>query len=328
MSKARQGLDLRSLGAANGRKKQAKAIADLKLEKYALELEMNGLTVVPPEVTGITMEQCDRMVELLLARGKELCGVNFTMEDGPTEEVEYTNLNVLGAAGNGLGGEAPPKLSQIQLVQLAQMDREFRNLAINPVALTLIRQMIGFDETRLSSTNSFVKWKGGGYGSNLGMHCDQASPLPWGRTALNANVNWCLTDYTKEGGALAYVPGSHHRHSHPVFPAAVAQAVAVEAKRGSAIVFHGQTWHGAFPKKTEGLRVTISNYYRHQTTQPQEDIPNSFPQDLAQDCDDPKTFRQIAGFNGAPYQKQMQFLLVRPARKGAGQSAAAPAARL
>jgi len=326
MAASRLGVDVRSPGVAKGLQLQAKAIADLKLEKYALELEMNGLTVVPPEVTGVTLERVDKMVELLLARGEELTGLHFDLDGGVVGEIDYSNLNLLGLAGQGIGGEPPPKLTQIQIVQLAQLDRVFRDLAINPAALALVRQMVGHQDTRLSSTNSFIKWKGGGYGSNLGMHCDQSTPLPWGRIAMNANVNWCLTDYTKEGGAFAYVPGSHLRHHHPVFPAAVVQAVPVEAKRGSAIVFHGQLWHGAFPKKTDGLRVTISNYYRHATVVPQEDVQNTFPRDLAKDCDDPQTLRGIIGFD-ASYTKQTPFLLVR-AKKGAGKSDGPPAARL
>eukprot|EP00413_Alexandrium_margalefii_P019705 CAMPEP_0204531032 /NCGR_PEP_ID=MMETSP0661-20131031/10951_1 /ASSEMBLY_ACC=CAM_ASM_000606 /TAXON_ID=109239 /ORGANISM="Alexandrium margalefi, Strain AMGDE01CS-322" /LENGTH=328 /DNA_ID=CAMNT_0051537161 /DNA_START=57 /DNA_END=1043 /DNA_ORIENTATION=- len=328
MSNARQGLDLQSLGAASNARKQAKAIAELKLERYALELEMNGLTVLPPEVTGITPEQCGRMVELLLARAEELVGVPFSLEVGPTEEVEYSNANVLGMAGQGIGGEPAPKLSQIQLVKLAQLHREFRDLAVHPAALALVRHMVGYGATRLSSTNSFIKWRGGGYGANLGMHCDQATPLPWGHAALNANVNWLLTDYTKEGGAFAYVPGSHRRHMPPVFPAAVMQAVPVEARRGSAVVFHGQLWHGAFPKLTGGLRVTVSNYFRHSSVQPQEDLPDSLPRELTDDCSDPKAIRQLAGFGGAPYKEQPKYLLVRSARKGAGPAKATASSRL
>ena len=30
-----------------------------------------------------------------------------------------------------------------------------------------------------------------------------------------ANATWCLTDYTEEDGALAYVPGSHNYNAHP-----------------------------------------------------------------------------------------------------------------
>ncbi|MCH8140779.1 MAG: phytanoyl-CoA dioxygenase family protein [Proteobacteria bacterium] len=39
-------------------------------------------------------------------------------------------------------------------------------------------------------------------------------------------------------------------------------AVPVEAPRGSHIVFHGATVHGAYPKQTPGLRLTPVIYFR------------------------------------------------------------------
>tara|TARA_Y100000589_G_scaffold179627_1_gene170078 strand:- start:47 stop:397 length:351 start_codon:yes stop_codon:yes gene_type:complete len=107
-----------------------------------------------------------------------------------------------------------------------------------------------------------------------------------------------------ENGPLAVVPGSHHRNSHPVMPGAIEEAIPVECPKGSLIAFHGQLWHGAYPKKSDGLRITISNYYRHASISPQDDIPNHFPKELAEDCSNPDTFKRLAGF-GAPYQSQV-----------------------
>ena len=60
--------------------------------------------------------------------------------------------------------------------------------------------------------------------------------------------------------------------------------------------------------------MMIANYYRHMMIQSQEDIQNSFDQELANDCDNPERFRQLAGFemarsegvriNPIPYQSQ------------------------
>lgn len=194
--------------------------------------------------------------------------------------------------------------SQILLTDLCAHDRVFRDLAVNPVQAALVQQILGVEEARFSSFNSFVKWQGQavpGTPFSLGLHCDQgAIPLPWGRTALNVNATWCLTDYTKEGGAIALVPGSHLRNCHPVMPGAAEEAIAVEAKKGSLILFGGQMWHGAFPRKIPGLRMTVVNYFRHMAVLPQQDIPNLVSQDLADDCDDPALFRKLAGF-GAMY---------------------------
>jgi ectoine hydroxylase-related dioxygenase (phytanoyl-CoA dioxygenase family) len=209
------------------------------------------------------------------------------------------------AAMSGEHGEP----SQFLIQRLASYHRVFRDLAINPIAVALIRHMVGERATRFSSHNSFVKWQGDfGYGKGLGLHADQtAMPLPWGRRALTANANWCLTDYTRQGGAFAWVPGSHKQGTRPVQPRASEQAVPVEAPKGSLLVFHGATWHGAYPRLIPGMRLSIANYYRHAMVTSQEDIKGSFDQALSEDCDDPALFRALAGFGDEfPYSEPNQ----------------------
>ena len=47
---------------------RSQAIADLGLERYVMELEVDGLCVVPPEVHGVPINVFDDMVDFLLAR--------------------------------------------------------------------------------------------------------------------------------------------------------------------------------------------------------------------------------------------------------------------
>ena len=280
-------------------KSRQESIKSLGLNKYIAELEMNGYTVVPPSVTGVSIAEIDHLTDLLLKKSEELIGCPFSVESGPEAELDYGDYPGTLELMSGV------KPAQFQLMQLCTFDRAFRDLAINPVAIALMEYLIQPESTRFSSHNCFVKWKGDGYGESLGLHCDQAGvPLPWGRISLNANTNWCLTEYTLENGPLAVVPGSHHRNSHPVMPGATEEAIPIECPKGSLIAFHGQLWHGAYPKKSDGLRITISNYYRHASISPQDDIPNHFPKELAEDCSDPDTFRRLAGF-GTPYQSQV-----------------------
>ncbi len=287
-------------------------IKDLGLERYVLELEADGLTIVPPEVTGVTPECLDRCTEVLLARFTEMTGgCPISIEEGPTGELVWPeNME----RGLGRGANAPEP-SQMLIQQLLQLDRCFRDLAVNPVVDALIDHMmgrvpmIGGKARRLSSTNSFVKWQGDyGYGETLGLHGDQgANPLPWGRTALTANATWCLTEYTKEDGSLAYVPGSHKSNAHPIQPMAAKQAVAAEGPRGSVIVWPGTTWHGAYPKLTPGLRLNAVAYYRHHAVLPQENTMVTMRDQPWDDCDDPETMRELLGFDDRfPYLEQTQ----------------------
>ncbi len=59
---------------SNENSKLPEEIVEYKLEQYALELETDGLTIVPPEVTGISEEFIDACVEVLLAKFTEMTG--------------------------------------------------------------------------------------------------------------------------------------------------------------------------------------------------------------------------------------------------------------
>jgi hypothetical protein len=280
-------------------------VQELGLEDFVLQLEVDGLCVVPPEKTGVKPETIKAIRDQLLVEAEQIVGCGFHLEEGPDTPLTMSADENVIARFSGDSGEP----TQFLVQQLCARDRLFRDLAINPTGLALIRHMIGRNATRFSSHNAFVKWQGEfGYGPNLGLHCDQmAVPRPWGRNALTANTNWCLTDYTQENGAMAYVPGSHRRMEPPRFPEAVELAVPIEAPAGSLIVFHGATWHGAFPRMTPGMRLSIANYFRHYMILPQDDIKNLFPQELADDCSDPEMFRLLAGFvDEFPYTQQTE----------------------
>ncbi len=281
-------------------------VRKLGLERYLLELETDGFTIVPPAVTGVTSEALDRCTEVLLARFTEMTGgCPISIEEGPTGELTWPERQP--------GEDKAPEPTQMLIQQLLQLDRCFRDIIVNPVADALIDHMMGRLRgqrmRRLSSSNSFVKWQGDtGYGPSLGLHCDQgANPLPWGRTALTANATWCLTDYTKEGGALAYVPGSHKSNMHPIPPTAARGAVAAEAARGSVLIWPGSTWHGAFPKQTKGLRLNTVAYYRYASVLPQENLMATMRDQPWQDCDDPEMMRELLGFDDKfPYLVQSE----------------------
>lgn len=287
-------------------------VRDQNLERHVLELETDGLTVVSPEVTGVTPAFLDRCTDVLLDQFTQMTGgCPISLADGPTGELSWP------APKEGrvsLRSDDAPPPSQMLIQQLLQLDRCFRDLFVNPVVDALIDHLIGRAPVidvrmrRFSSTNSFVKWQGEyGYGPNLGLHCDQgANPLPWGSQALTANATWCLTEYAEEHGALAYVPGSHRSNAHPG-PGAAKMAKPVVCRRGSVIVWPGATWHGAYPKSTRGLRLNAVAYYRHQSVLPQENLKVTMKDLPWNDCDNPSMMRELIGFDDVfPYEVQSQ----------------------
>jgi ectoine hydroxylase-related dioxygenase (phytanoyl-CoA dioxygenase family) len=293
-------------------------IKTLGLEKHAEELERDGLTIVPPEVNGFGMDRIDEIVELILARAREMTGCTFTLDGGPQQELEFPRRELTPEQQERLlllrkGNER----TQFLIQKLTQQHRLFRDLALNPASLALQNFMMA-GQTRLSSVNCFVKWKGDfGYGPKLGLHADQgAIPTPWGAVAHTANSTWCLTEYTLEGGALAWVPGSHREGKRAPPPERVKDAIPAEAPKGSLIVWHGATWHGAFPRKEEGLRLGLAVYHRHAATLPQEDVPGQTTEEMVQDCENPEVYRVIAGLTDKfPYREKQSEVI--PKVKGA-----------
>ncbi len=136
-------------------------IKDLSLEKYALELDTDGLTIVPPEVTGVDSALFERCTEVLLERFSEITGgCGITLEDGPVDELHWPT-----PPNSGLRPKDAPEPTQMLIQQLLQLDRCFRDLFVNPVTDALIGHLFGRNpggkrSWRYSSTNSFVKWQG------------------------------------------------------------------------------------------------------------------------------------------------------------------------
>jgi ectoine hydroxylase-related dioxygenase (phytanoyl-CoA dioxygenase family) len=168
---------------------------------------------------------------------------------------------------------------------LLYKDQLFEQAVLNPKPLALISYLLG-QSCLLSSLTSHVKGPGG---PGLLIHSDTANgvPGPFSPYAHVANCNYALTDYTEAKGALAMIPGSHRHYHQPARDqvgldgeARNPDAVAIEVPAGAAVIWHGNTWHGSFPRKVPGLRVNLSMYFCRQYMQPQENYKDHVPTEL------------------------------------------------
>jgi ectoine hydroxylase-related dioxygenase (phytanoyl-CoA dioxygenase family) len=90
---------------------------------------------------------------------------------------------------------------------------------------------------------------------------------------FGANFNYLLTDYSKDDGGLSFVPGSHRWRRLPSKEESTYwadNAQAVEAPAGSMVIWGDHTWHGSYPKTTDGLRLMILGMYNRPHMQTQE----------------------------------------------------------
>jgi ectoine hydroxylase-related dioxygenase (phytanoyl-CoA dioxygenase family) len=238
-------------------------LTDLGLQANLAELEAFGFTVVEgalePDQTRVMR---DRIVEL----SEERLGRKLDLED----ETQHNET----------------KYAQYLLFE----DPMFKAAVVNPKPLALIEYLLG-KSCILSSLGSHIKGPGG---PGLLLHADTSNgaPDPFPPYAQVANVNYAMTDYTEERGAFAVIPGSH-RHGRQVThwergldgAKRNPHAIPVEVPAGSAIVFHGATWHGSFPRKVPGLRVNLAAFFCREYIQPQEDR-HFVPQGYLGDGDD------------------------------------------
>jgi hypothetical protein len=245
-------------------------IRSLGLETNLAELEAFGFTVIegalPPDLSG-------ELRDTILRLASEKAGHDLD----PEHETEYTGM-------------------EFQPYLLFQ-DPVFKRSVLNPGPLALITYLLG-KHCVLSSLGCHLKGPGG---HGLPLHSDTANgtPAPFPAMSLVANCNYALTDYTEEDGALAVVPGSHRMARQPTrFEASLEgearnpQAIAVEVPAGSAIVWHGATWHGSFVRRRPGLRINLSNYFCRPYLMPQEEYPSRLPEGFL-DGEDPRLARLL-----------------------------------
>lgn len=228
-------------------------IRELGLESHVSELNTYGFTVVPPEKVA-DREFFLNIRDTVLRICKERTGFDFQLD----KNGEF-----------GTYKAQPQSDGQFLLFYLLMADPIFEKWILNPTLYTLIDYLMG-GQQQLSSLTSFVKWKGERQG--LGLHSDSPPDRDGHLPACSdvANAAYCLTDYTLENGALAMVPGSHRYCRQPRPGEGENNAVPVEAEAGSLIAWHGNIWHGAFPKKTDGLRLNVTSYHCHRRLKTQE----------------------------------------------------------
>jgi hypothetical protein len=240
----------------------AREIARLGLEREVYELEVFGLTVVPAERTGAA-DLCRRA----FVRACEL----IAERSGTYPDVE--------------GGSTHIDVVTPTLYHFLHEDTVFQELVTHETALALASMLVG-QHAIIAGTELFMKGPASGNGTGnklglapkgeglqLGLHSDNVTvPEPFPMLAHGCNVTWLFSDYTKEGGALAFVPGSHRMCRQPLGDEAVNRAIPIEAPLGSLVIWHGNTWHGSFPRKIPGLRTGMATAVYREYMLPHEPV--------------------------------------------------------
>ena len=235
------------------------AIDELGLSRNVVELETHGFTTVKGVLSGT---QIERAKAAILARVERNVGHAIDVETAT--EADFQGMTYV-----------PYMLYD---------DEIFEEILVNPKPLALINYLLG-ESCLLSSMGCHFKGPGG---MPLPLHSDNGNgiPAPFPATSHVANVNYALTPYSREAGALALVPGSHKLARQPR-PAeadlgenANPDAVAMNIDPGDAVIWHGNSWHGSFVRQIPGVRMNLAVYFNRQYIQTQERHGDTVPEDV------------------------------------------------
>ena len=237
-------------------------IGDLGLQRHIEDLDAHGYTVIPPEIAssnGLAV----RMLEACLDIAERRSGERPDLERGrPKSRIDSPVGDTMKA--------------------LLLEDPVFEESLMNPVMLALATHLCGYDAV-LSSLISSMK---GPSATPFRLHTDTRLPSPLPTQALLCKCMYLLTDFNRENGSTAFVPGSQKWCRNPVAGETLIgeggndRAVPVEAAAGSLLVFHGNTWHGAYNRVAPGLRVAVHLLMVRSLLRATEDFIGRIPQEV------------------------------------------------
>jgi len=237
-------------------------INDLGLQHHIEDLDTHGYTVVPPEIANPN-GLAERMLEACLDIAERRTGERPDLERGrPKSRIDSPVGDTMKA--------------------LLLEDPVFEEALMNPALLALATYLCGYDVV-LSSLTAFLK---GPSNTRFRLHTDTRLPSPLPTQALLCKCIYALTDFNRDNGSTALVPGSHKWCRNPVADETLIgeggndQAVAVEAAAGSLIVFHANTWHGAYNRVAPGQRVSVHLLMVRSLLRATEDFIGRIPQEV------------------------------------------------
>ncbi len=243
-------------------------VRGLGLTAHVADLDAHGFTVIPPELASPN-GLAERLLTGVLDVAERRNGVRPDLETGGTH-AGYSERFA------EKGGDSP--FGEL-LNSLILEGRVFEEALMNPVVLAITTYLCGYGVV-LSSMGCFLK---GPNKTPVDLHCDTLLPSPYPHEALVCNATYLLTDFSRENGSTAFVPGSHKWCRAPRGEEGLVehnpQAVAVEAPAGSLVVWHGNTWHGAFPRAATGLRVSIPVLMARPFMRTEEDLADHVPEE-------------------------------------------------
>ena len=254
-------------------------IDELGLEGNLIELETIGYTTVK----GVLSEdRIQRAKNAILRRVESNTGKKIDPDTATAEDL---------SGGLGVG-------NNYQHYMLYD-DEVFEEILMEEKPLALVTYLLG-ESCHLSSVG--CHFKGPGAVGWAGLHADTNGPQPFPLYANTSNVNYALTPYSREAGALCMVPGSHKRARRPTPEESALsdekcnpEAVSMNISPGDAVVWHGNAWHGSFARQIPGIRMNLAMYFVRYHVVTQERDKDNVPQEVLDRHAKDDRFKRLLG---------------------------------
>jgi len=195
-------------------------------------------------------------------------------------------------------GETQDPIYQI-MYSLVNKGQVFRDLILNENAVAYAQSMFG-DALGQFGDRPWTLWGMNGIITRRGaaeqvLHTDTSS-IPQDMLTRPAMVNCfiCVSDFDLEMGPTTFIPGSHLGPRPRYDGDEKAPRAFGVAKKGSALIWDGSTWHGQSEHKSDRTRYAIAMSYCLYALRAGECFPASIQDDVLETLSDEQ--KRVLGF--------------------------------
>ena len=244
--------------------------------KYIDQINIDGYAVIP---NLISANECDLYKKLL--------------------EKDYSDYAGLYCDSNSLNGDQANKIGEKVVFNLHNKHLSWFKLFEHPEILSVLDVLLkegaynGDEPYYLNNISARCPLKG-----HPGQQLHLDSRLPGVNYCITANVIWLLDDFTLENGATRVVPGSHHWKKYASEGMVHEDEVRITGKKGSALIFNANLWHGGAENNTEMTRWALALGYSRWFVKPSFDFMQNTPEYIFRELTDDQ--KCLLGFNLVP----------------------------
>lgn len=244
--------------------------------KFIDQINNDGYAVIP---SLISATECESYKKLL--------------------EQDYRNYANLYCDANALIGEQANKTGEKVVFNLHNKHLSWFKLFEHPEILSILDVILkegGYNDDEpyyLNNISARCPLKG-----HPGQQLHLDSRLPGVNYCITANVIWLLDEFTIENGATRLVPRSHHWKEYASEGLVHEDEIRITGKKGSALIFNANIWHGGAENKTEKSRWGVALGYSRWFVKPSFDFMQNTPEHIFRELTDKQ--KALLGFNLVP----------------------------